>query len=44
MQGQEIFRDTTCAIVGGIVVLHAGPDAIAFDWLLRREALPGPST
>ncbi|HKP59031.1 MAG TPA: ADP-ribosylglycohydrolase family protein [Polyangiales bacterium] len=33
-------RDTTCAIVGGIVALHAGPEGIPATWLERREALP----
>jgi len=33
-------RDTTCAIVGGIVALAAGPDAIPQRWLQSREALP----
>jgi ADP-ribosylglycohydrolase len=33
-------RDTTCAIVGGIVALRAGPQSIPADWLSRREALP----
>jgi ADP-ribosylglycohydrolase len=33
-------RDTTCAIVGGIVALHAGPDSIPSDWVSRREPLP----
>jgi ADP-ribosylglycohydrolase len=32
-------RDTTCAIVGGLVVLRTGIDAIPFEWLLAREAL-----
>jgi len=32
-------RDTTCAIVGGIVVLAAGPQSIPDDWLQSREAL-----
>jgi ADP-ribosylglycohydrolase len=32
-------RDTTCAIVGGIVALSAGPDAIPPDWLAARERL-----
>jgi ADP-ribosylglycohydrolase len=32
-------RDTTCAIVGGIVALSAGPGAIPKDWLLSRERL-----
>jgi ADP-ribosylglycohydrolase len=33
-------RDTTCAIVGGIVSVHAGEEAIPFPWRLAREALP----
>lgn len=32
-------RDTTCAIVGGIVALSAGPDAIPQAWLAAREPL-----
>jgi ADP-ribosylglycohydrolase len=36
-------RDTTCAIVGGILALRAGPDGIPRHWLQSREALPiGP--
>jgi len=36
-------RDTTCAIVGGILALRAGPDGIPKRWLQSREALPiGP--
>ena len=34
-------RDTTCAIVGGIVSLSTGPDAIPAEWLDAREPLPG---
>ena len=34
-------RDTTCAIVGGIVSLFTGPDAIPAEWLDAREPLPG---
>ena len=34
-------RDTTCAIVGGIVSLFTGPDAIPEGWLHAREPLPG---
>ena len=34
-------RDTTCAIVGGIVALFTGPDAIPAEWLDAREPLPG---
>lgn len=33
-------RDTTCAIVGGILALAVGPDAIPQQWLQAREALP----
>jgi len=33
-------RDTTCAIVGGIVVLSAGEGSIPAEWRRRREALP----
>ena len=32
--------DTTCAIVGGIVVLAAGIESIPADFLARREPLP----
>jgi ADP-ribosylglycohydrolase len=32
-------RDTTCAIVGGVVVLGCAGDPIPADWLARREAL-----
>ncbi len=32
--------DTTCAIVGGIVVLSTGADAIPEPWTRHREALP----
>jgi ADP-ribosylglycohydrolase len=32
-------RDTTCAIVGGIVALAAGPSSIPLDWLAAREPL-----
>ncbi|HEU4410109.1 MAG TPA: ADP-ribosylglycohydrolase family protein [Polyangiaceae bacterium] len=36
-------RDTTCAIVGGIVALSVGRDALPTDWLAAREPLPpGP--
>jgi ADP-ribosylglycohydrolase len=31
-------RDTTCAIVGGIVAL--GPTQIPAEWMARREVLP----
>jgi ADP-ribosylglycohydrolase len=34
-------RDTTCAIVGGIVALHTGSEAIPPEWLKSREHLPG---
>jgi ADP-ribosylglycohydrolase len=33
-------RDTTCAIVGGIVALCCGEVGIPADWLERREPLP----
>ena len=33
-------RDTTCAIVGGIVVGYAGVEAIPKEWLESREKLP----
>jgi ADP-ribosylglycohydrolase len=33
-------RDTTCAIVGGIVVMYTGIEAIPTDWLAAREPLP----
>jgi ADP-ribosylglycohydrolase len=33
-------RDTTCAIVGGIVVLSAGIDSIPSAWRASREPLP----
>ena len=32
-------RDTTCAIVGGIVAAGAGREAIPIDWLSAREHL-----
>jgi ADP-ribosylglycohydrolase len=32
-------RDTTCAIVGGIVALSAGRASIPADWLAAREPL-----
>jgi len=32
-------RDTTCAIVGGIVASAVGHDAIPADWLAAREQL-----
>lgn len=34
-------RDTTCAIVGGIVALSPGAESIPMDWLAAREPLPG---
>lgn len=33
-------RDTTCAIVGGIVALRAGRQGIPAAWLSAREPLP----
>jgi ADP-ribosylglycohydrolase len=33
-------RDTTCAIVGGIVALSAGIESIPVRWLQSREPLP----
>jgi ADP-ribosylglycohydrolase len=33
-------RDTTCAIVGGIVALSAGMDSIPAKWRMSREPLP----
>jgi hypothetical protein len=37
-------RDTTCAIVGGVLALTTGLDGISQRWLQSREALPiGPS-
>jgi ADP-ribosylglycohydrolase len=36
-------RDTTCAIVGGILALRSGRDGIPQQWLQARETLPiGP--
>ncbi|MBN1312727.1 MAG: ADP-ribosylglycohydrolase family protein [Anaerolineae bacterium] len=32
--------DTTCAMVGGIVVMYAGHKSIPSEWLERREVLP----
>ena len=32
--------DTTCAMVGGIVVLYSGLEHVPEDWLARREPLP----
>ena len=33
-------RDTTCAIVGGIVVMYAGIEGIPAQWLEHREQIP----
>jgi ADP-ribosylglycohydrolase len=33
-------RDTTCAIVGGIVVMYTGVEGIPPDWRTAREQLP----
>jgi ADP-ribosylglycohydrolase len=33
-------RDTTCAIVGGIVAMHAGVQNIPQEWLDSREPIP----
>ena len=33
-------RDTTCAIVGGIVVLSAGIENIPQPWIEARESIP----
>lgn len=33
-------RDTTCAIVGGIVAMSAGSDSIPPNWLESREPIP----
>jgi len=33
-------RDTTCAIVGGIVVMYTGIEGIPPDWRAAREPLP----
>jgi len=33
-------RDTTCAIVGGIVVMSAGSESIPRAWMQAREPLP----
>jgi ADP-ribosylglycohydrolase len=33
-------RDTTCAIVGGIVALFTGTDGIPAEWRHAREPLP----
>lgn len=32
--------DTTCAMVGGIVVLYVGEDNLPYKWKMRREPLP----
>jgi ADP-ribosylglycohydrolase len=37
-------RDTTCAIVGGIVVMSAGIESIPEVWLQHREPLPRRTT
>ena len=34
-------RDTTCAIVGGIVSLQVGQAEIPAEWRDAREPLPG---
>lgn len=34
-------RDTTCAVVGGIVVMYTGIDGIPAQWLEHREQIPG---
>jgi len=33
-------RDTTCAMVGGIVAGRVGHAALPREWLMRREPLP----
>lgn len=33
-------RDTTCAIVGGIVVLYTGRESLPLAWIEAREMLP----
>lgn len=33
-------RDTTCAIVGGIVVMYSGIESIPAEWLKHREPIP----
>lgn len=33
-------RDTTCAIVGGIVALHVGSEGIPPTWIASRERMP----
>lgn len=35
-------RDTTCAIVGGIVALRVGHVGLPSAWLAHREPLPAP--
>jgi ADP-ribosylglycohydrolase len=32
--------DTTCAIAGGVVAAHTGPEGIPADWRAAREPLP----
>ena len=32
-------RDTTCAIVGGVVVLGSGRESIPVEWMTAREPL-----
>jgi ADP-ribosylglycohydrolase len=32
--------DTTCAIVGGIVVMYAGVEGVPRKWLISREPIP----
>ena len=33
-------RDTTCAMVGGLVVMYTGIEGIPQEWVTRREPLP----
>ena len=33
-------RDTTCAIVGGVVVMYVGAGSIPAEWLEHREQIP----
>jgi ADP-ribosylglycohydrolase len=33
-------RDTTCAIVGGIVATYTGVESISHHWCADREPLP----
>jgi ADP-ribosylglycohydrolase len=33
-------RDTTCAMVGGIVACHTGAAGLPAEWLAHREPLP----